>query len=342
MTTIERIHSTGILRIGSPARGFRYEPAGGGKVTQSDLARIRRLRIPPAWTDAAINSAEAGRVQVVGKDAAGRWQYLYHETHIRERERKKFLRLIKFAEALPVMRRAVNRDIRNTGLGKERVLAGIARILMMSFLRPGSEVYASEHGSYGLATLRPRHVSVKGRTVTFQFRGKSGVPHDTQFEDRHVSRLIRALLRVPKRRVFKYQNGEGKLVDVKAQTINAYIQEMMGAHFSAKDFRTWSGTLLCACSLARRRNDDSDHERSVKRMIVAAVKETAKALGNTPAVCRSAYICPAVLNAFEEDKTISDYFESLEELMSHKGPSLHPAERALVRLLKKEISGTGS
>src|SRR5437763_9240003 len=156
MTTIERIHSTGILRIGSPGRGFRYEPAGGAKVTHKALARIRRLKIPPAWTKVAINSAETGRVQVVGKDIAGRWQYLYHESHVRERERKKFLRLIKFAEALPSMRRAVIRDLRKTDLGRERVLAGIVRIWRRSFLRPGSEGYASEHGSYGRARLRPR------------------------------------------------------------------------------------------------------------------------------------------------------------------------------------------
>lgn len=337
MTTIERIHSTGILRSGSPARGFRYKPADGAKVTQKDLARIRRLKIPPAWTDVAINLAETGRVQVVGKDAAGRWQYLYHENHIRLRERRKYLRLIKFAEALPTMRRAVNRDLRSTELDRGRVLAGIVRILMMSFLRPGSEVYASEHGSYGLATLRPRHVNVKGRAVTFEFRGKSGVSHLTQFEDQQVSRLIRALLKTSNRRVFKYKNGEDRFVDVKAHTINDYIRENMGAHFSAKDFRTWSGTLLCACSLARRRNADPAHDRSAKRMIVAAIKETAKALGNTPAVCRSAYICPAVLSAFEQDKTISDYFESLDRIRSYRGPHLHKAERALLRLLKKEV-----
>lgn len=337
MTTIERIHATGILRIGSPSRGFRYAAASGVAITQKNLARIRRLRIPPAWTDVAINSAENGRVQVVGLDAAGRWQYLYHESHVRQRERKKFLRLIKFAEALPRMRKAVNRDLRKPGLGKERVLAGMARILMMSFLRPGSEVYASEHGSYGLATLRPRHVSVKGTTVTFQFRGKSGVMHVTEFEDKQVSRLVRALLKVSNRRVFKYQNEDGKFVDIKAQTINAYIQEVMGAHFSAKDFRTWSGTLVCACSLARRRSEDPEHERSVKRMIVAAIKETAGALGNTAAVCRSAYICPAVLSAFEKDITIGDYFDNLERLVSYKGPHLHAAEKALVRLLKREV-----
>ena len=340
MTTIERIHATGILRLGTPARGFRYRRAGRGKVTTHELQRIHRLRIPPAWTDVAINAGETGRVQVVGKDAAGRWQYLYHESHVRDREREKFQRLIKFAEALPAMRRAVKRDLHKPGLPKERVLAGIVRILSKAFLRPGSEVYASEHGSYGVATLRPRHVSVKGRAVTFRFRGKSGVKQETQIEDRQVTRLIRELLKSSNRRVFKYQNGDDKVVDVKAQTINAYIREIMGDSFSAKDFRTWSGTLLCACSLARRRNADPEHERSVKRMIVAAIKETARALGNTPAVCRSSYICPAVITAFEDDKTISDYFNSLEQLGSNRSSRLHPAEKALLKLLKKEMRST--
>jgi len=232
------------------------------------------------------------------------------------------------------MRRAVNRDLSKPGLPRERVLGGIVRILSAAFLRPGSEVYASENGSYGVATLRPRHVSVKGSTVTFSFRGKSGVRHESQFEDRHVARLVRQLLKQTNRRVFKYENGEGQLVDVRAQTLNTYIREIMADSFSAKDFRTWSGTLLCACSLARRRNADPEHEGSVKRMIISAIKETARALGNTPAVCRSSYICPAVIQAFEKDKTISDYFKGHEHLASYRSPRLHPAEKALLRLLK--------
>lgn len=338
MTTTERIHANGILRMGTPKRGFHYERADGGKVTQKDLTRIRKLRIPPAWTEVAINAAENGRVQAVGRDAAGRWQYLYHESHVRRREREKFNRIIKFAEALPSMRRAVKRDLPRSGLPKERVLAGIVRILSKAFLRPGSEVYASEHGSYGVATLRPRHVSVKSSTITFRFRGKSGVQHETQIDDRQVARLIRQLLKTQNRRVFKYENGDGKFVDVKARAINAYIRDAMGSSFSAKDFRTWSGTLVCACSLARRRNQDPEHERSVKRMVVAAIKETARALGNTPAVCRSSYICPAVIEAFQKDKTITDYFDNLDELGA-RSAKLHPAEKSLLRLLKKETSG---
>ncbi len=151
--------------MGTPARGFRYQRVDGGKVTAQDRARIRALRIPPAWTEVAINSAASGRVQVVGKDAAGRWQYLYHASHVRQREQKKFICLIKFGENLPAMRRAVNRDLRKPGLPRERVLAGIVRILSAAFLRPGSEVYASENGSYGVATLRPRHVRAAARRV---------------------------------------------------------------------------------------------------------------------------------------------------------------------------------
>jgi len=337
MTTTERIHANGILRTGTPKSGFRYRRADGGNVTQKDLTRIRQLRIPPAWTDVAINSAENGRVQVVGRDAAARWQYLYHETHVRRREREKFHRIVKFAEALPLMRRAVKRDLQKPGLPKERVLAGIVRILSKAFLRPGSEVYASEHGSYGVATLRPRHVSVKGSTITFRFRGKSGVMHETQIEDRRVAKLVRQLLKQTNRRVFKYENGDGKLADVRAQTINSYIRDVMGTSFSAKVFRRWSGPLLCACSLARRRHEDPEHERSVKRMVVAAIKETARALGNTPAVCRRSYICPAVIEAFEKDKTITDYFNGLQQLGSTRSAKLHPAEKALLRLLKIEM-----
>src|SRR6185503_8174391 len=191
MTTIERIQATGIIRTGSPKRGFRYRSSNGSKVTAADLTRIDQLKIPPAWTEVAINSAATGRVQVVGKDAAGRWQYLYHDSHIRQREQKKFIRLIKFGENLPAMRRAVNRDLRKPGLPRERVLAGIVRILSAAFLRPGSEIYASENGSYGVATLRPRHVSVKGSTIIFRFRGKSGVMHETQVADPRVAKLVR-------------------------------------------------------------------------------------------------------------------------------------------------------
>src|SRR6185436_19011303 len=195
-------------------------------------------------------------------------------------------------------RNAIARDLRKDGLARERVLAGILRILSTNFLRPGSEIYANENGSYGIATLRPRHVSVKGKTISFDFRGKSGVEHHSELKDRQVVVLIKELLRYTNRRVFKYENGDGKLVDITARHINDYIREVMGHRFSAKDFRTWAGTLVCACILARDVNRDDG--LTSERKVVAAINETAEALRNTPAVCRSSYICPAVIAAFEK------------------------------------------
>jgi DNA topoisomerase-1 len=334
MTIIERIQATGIRRIGSPKRGFHYRASNGSKITAADLNRIHELKIPPAWTEVAINSAPTGRVQALGKDGAGRWQYLYHETHVRQRDRKKFLRLIHFAQSLPALRAAIARDLRKDGLVRERVLAGILRILSMNFLRPGSEVYANENGSYGIATLRPRHVTLKGKTIQFNFRGKSGVENQSELRDRQLTVLMKELLRYSNRRVFKYENGGGKLVDVRASHINDYIREVMGEKFSAKDFRTWAGTMVCASALARDVNIENG--LTSERKIVAAINETAEALRNTPAVCRSAYICPAVLSAFEKGTTINKYFESLEKLIGYRGVRLHPAEKALLRLLKKE------
>ena len=336
MTHLERLQKTGIHRLGSPRRGFRYVTAGGAKVTRADRARIDALRIPPAWTNVAINPSAGGMVQAVGTDAAGRWQYLYHQTHFKRGGRRKFARLVKFAETLPQMRRLIARDLRKTDLGRERVMACILRILSTCLIRPGSEVYASENGSFGLATLRRRHVRVRGDLVQFDFRGKSGIEQHRELKERQVARVVRALLRDPAKEVFKYQNGDLEFVDVKRRHINEYIKEVMGARFSAKDFRTWAGTLVCACALARAGREMPDTRTGKKKKIVQAIKETAEALGNTPAVCRSAYICPDVLDSFERGQVIGRYFETVEELINHRGARMHEAERALLRLLKRK------
>ena len=331
MTAIERLHLQGILRRGTPARGFHFEHADGGKVTPQDLERIEQLKIPPAWKDVAINSAPNGRIQAVGQDAAGRWQYIYHETHVRAQQRKKFERLIRFGESLPRLRTTVARDLRLSGLPKERVMAAILRILSMSFIRPGSEIYATENGSYGIATLRPRHVSVKGDRITFEFPGKSGQNHTREIRDRLVAATLKELLRYSNRRVFKYQGPEGTFIDVTSRTINRYLKQVMGQSFSAKDFRTWAGTLVCACALARLCAADPASTKS----IVTAIEETATALGNTPAVSRDAYICPAVISSFAKGDVVGCYFETLRRLTSYRGMKLHRAEKALLRLLKK-------
>jgi DNA topoisomerase-1 len=338
MTRIEKLMAKGIHRKGSAARGFRYVTADGRKIGRADSTRIEALKIPPAWADVCINPSPSGAVQAIGKDVAGRWQYLYHESRVRHRERRKYQRLVEFGEKLPAMRKAMARDIRQPGYPRDRVLAGILRILSKSFIRPGSEVYASENGSYGIATLRPKHVKVKSDLVIFDFPGKSGVRHQSELRDRTTARIVKELLRQPGRDVFKYQNGDGLFVDVKRRHINAYIKEIMGANFSAKDFRTWFGTLICASALARVRADLNGNRRANKRLLVAAVKETAAALGNTPAVCRSSYICPLIMSSFEKGKVIDRHFVSVKELMAFRGTSLHPAERSLLRFLRQSNS----
>ena len=333
MTKIERLQNIGIRRLGSPKRGFRYKPVSG-RLTKADLDRIQELKIPPAWTDVFINPAANGRVQVIGKDAAGRWQYLYHPNHTRAQELRKFRRITKFAKAIPKMRATVTRHLRQPGLTRERVLAAILRILSTCFMRPGSEVYASEHGSYGIATLRRKHVTVKGELIEFDFPGKSGVRQQRQLRDRQVARVIRATMKLPGFNVFKYVNGDGQPVRITRRHINDYIKEVMGSNFSAKDFRTWAGTLVCACALARNGNEIPEKKTARNKQIVAAIKETAEVLGNTPAVCRGSYVCPEIISSFEKGQVIDKCSENLDDLIAYRGRGLHKAEESLLKFLK--------
>ncbi len=334
MTKLERLQNIGIRRIGTPKRGFRYQ-SQNGRLTKADYERIDKMRIPPAWVDVAINPAAQGRVQAVGRDAAGRWQYLYHENHTRAQELRKFKRLIKFAQSLPKMRATIRRHLRQPGLGRERVLSGVLRILSTCYMRPGSEVYASENGSYGIATLRRKHVTVKGDLIEFDFPGKSGVRQRRQLRDRQVARLIRETLKVPGYNVFKFENGDGKPTPVTRRHINEYIKEVMGDSFSAKDFRTWAGTLVCACALARDGGEIPETKTAIKKKVVAAIKETSEILGNTPAVCRGSYVCPEIINAFEKGRVINSC-ANIDNLIAYRGSGLHEAERSLIRFLGRK------
>jgi len=335
MTKLERLQNIGIRRLGTPKRGFRYKPQSG-RLTKTDLDRINDLKIPPAWTDVFINPAANGRVQAIGKDAAGRWQYLYHESHTRMQELRKFRRITKFAKAIPKMRATVARHLRQPGLTRERVLAAVLRILSTCYMRPGSEVYASENGSYGIATLRRKHITVKGDLIEFDFPGKSGVRQQRQLRDKQVARVIRKTIKLPGYNVFKYINGDDKPVPVTRRHINEYIKEVMGSSFSAKDFRTWAGTLVCACALARNGNEELSEKKTARnKRIVAAIKETAEVLGNTPAVCRGSYVCPEIISSFEKGQVIDDCTTKLDELIAYRGRGLHKAEQSLLRFLKK-------
>jgi DNA topoisomerase-1 len=336
MTLVDRIHKTGIRRLGGKASGFRYARAGGGAVTAADRKRIDALKIPPAWRAVAIHPSPRGAVQAIGKDAAGRWQYVYHPARTARSEKKKYARLLRFAQALPKMRARIAADLALAGLPRDKVLACAVKVLSDCFMRGGSAVYAQEHGSYGLATLRRRHVTMTGDLVRFDFPGKSGKRQQREIRDRRVARIVGELVKGPGK-VFKYRDEGGAWVAIRRRHLNAYIKEAMGEAFSAKDFRTWAGTLLCACSLARAEADPEQAGTARKKKIVRAIRETAERLGNTPAICRASYISPLVLRGYEKggrviDRTLGD----VQELVSRRSPSLHRAEKALLRLLRRK------
>lgn len=339
MTVVANLQSSGILRLGGMKSGFRYRYARGGTPGRRHLERISTLRIPPAWRGVAIDASERAWIQAVGQDKAGRWQYLYHERAVARRERRKHKRLIAFARKLPLLRARVSRDLARRDYGRERVLACMLRILSICFLRPGSEEYASENGSFGIATLRTRHVEVRGRTVRLRFNGKSGKGHTYEFQDRRIAATMRSLMKVGGKRVFTFEDPSGEWKEVRREHINAYIKEAMGGSFSAKDFRTWAGTITCACALARVGFDPADSQAALKRKIIAAVKETAETLGNTPAVCRSSYISPRVIRAFEAGRVIGHPVVAVSDLATSRG-RLHRCERSLLRLLEESGATT--
>lgn len=326
MTQVELLQSKGYRRLGSSKSGFRYKGAPA-----RELPRLRALRLPPAWTDVAVSRDPHARLQAVGRDKKGRWQYRYSEGAVRKREEKKFERLVAFGNALPRLRRTIESGLRLPGLPREKVMACILRILSTCFMRPGSQVYAKENGSFGIATLRKRHALVSGDTVRFRYRGKAGKEQFRELRDRRVARIVRELKKLPGKELFQYLADDGAVVDIRRRHINEAIKEAMGERFSAKDFRTWAGTLIAACALARLNGEMVEGRTDRKKLMVAAVKETAAQLGNTPAVCKSSYIWPSVLNSFEKGTVIGTYYRTVDELVESKS---HRAERALLELLR--------
>jgi len=278
--------------------GFNYRDAGGQAVIdEATLDRIRKLAIPPAWTDVWIAPSARGHIQATGRDVKGRKQYRYHEKWRAQRDGGKFDRLIAFGRALPKLRARVERDLARHGLPREKVLAAVIRVMEVTLIRVGNEEYARTNKSFGLTTLRDRHARVGTERAAFEFRGKSGKVHKTGFRDRRLARVVKACQDLPGQRLFQYLDDEGERHAVESADVNAYLREAMGEDFSAKDFRTWAGTVAAARALATLPECGDP-----KRDINVCVKAVAGLLGNTPAVCRSAYIHPAVLEAYQAGK----------------------------------------
>lgn len=314
--------------------GFRYRSAEGRIIRgRRTLKRIHSLVIPPAWVDVWICSQERGHLQVSGRDERGRKQYLYHPRWRETRDQTKYDRLIDFARALPRIRKQLRRDLARDGLCREKVLATVVWLLESSLIRVGNDEYARDNKSYGLTTMKNRHATVRGAKITFQFRGKSGKEHTVEVEDRRVARIVRACQDLPGQELFQYVDGDGEKHDVGSGDVNEYLGQITGEDFTAKDFRTWAGTVCVAAEL--RRLGPVDSESDAKSNLAAAVKVTAQTLGNTAAVCRKSYIHPAVVEACLDGTLLS----KLNEAKSGTGPAtsrgLIPDEAAVLRFLKR-------
>jgi DNA topoisomerase IB len=296
----------GLRRIGR-GRGFSYVDTGGDPIRDAaTLERIRSLAIPPAWKDVWICELPNGHIQATGIDDAGRKQYLYHDDWRAHRDREKFKRMVEFGHALPKLRRRVRRDLKLRGLVRERVLGCAVRLLDLGLFRIGSEQYAEENETYGLATLRKRHLRFEDGVAVFDYRAKNSVRLIREIDDPLVIPTLRALKRRPGRGGLLGFRDSSSWVDARSAHVNEYLKQAVGEDFSAKDFRTWNGTVLAAVTLAAADGKPGMSKAARKRAETEAVKRVASYLGNTPAVCRASYIDPRVIDRFQSGETIRD------------------------------------
>jgi DNA topoisomerase-1 len=326
-------------------KGFRYLDAEGKPVREAEtLKRIRSLVIPPAWTDVWICASPRGHLQATGRDARGRKQSRYHPRWRAVRDETKYERMLLFGTALRGIRARVEEDLGLPGLPRNKVLATIVQLMERTLIRVGNEEYARENGSYGLTTMRRKHVEVRGSTVTFRFRGKSGKQHTVGVADRRLARIVRQTQDLPGYELFEYVDEAGDPRKVDSADVNDYLREISAEDFTAKDFRTWAGSVLA--SMALREFEEFGSETQAKKNVVEAIKRVAQRLGNTPAVCRKCYVHPAVLECYlagKLDRRVRRQVEELNEeaLWAADEEALQKEERALMELLRERLE-TGS
>jgi DNA topoisomerase-1 len=317
---------------------FRYVSADGKAVRDAEtLRRIRSLVIPPAWTDVWICPLDNGHIQATGRDARGRKQYRYHPRWHEVRDESKYSRVLAFGEKLPTIRRRVTRDLRQRGMSREKVLAGVVRLLETSLIRVGNDEYARTNKSYGLTTLRNHHATVRGEGITFRFVGKGGIAHEIDLRDPHLARLVRRCQDLPGQELFGFAQEDGSVSDVTSDDVNSYLREIAGAEFTAKDFRTWAGTVLAAIAL--RECAEFTSSREAKRNITRAIESVAKMLGNTPAICRKCYVHPAVLESYVDGQTITTLKQAADRRLAGSLGRLRPEEAAVMMLLRERLAG---
>jgi DNA topoisomerase I len=323
-------------------KGFCYLDSQGRLIRDAaHLKRIRSLVIPPAWTEVWICASPNGHLQAVGYDARGRRQYRYHPSYRQVRDETKFARMSEFALVLPRIRHNVSQDLQLPGIPRQKVLASVVRLLETTFIRVGNIEYARENDSFGLTTLRNRHVDIEGSTVRFRFRGKSGLSHEVEIKDRRIAKVIKACHDLPGYNLFEYLDGEGTVRTISSCDVNAYIRSVTSEEYTAKDFRTWAGTVQTALTLATLGAFETIGDG--KRNVVAAIKDTAKRLGNRPATCRRYYVHPAVTESYLDGTLLQivkppQHDNGIDELSESQ--RLYPEESCVVRLIKTYMAPT--
>ncbi len=327
----------GIVRARKNAEAFDYLDSQGRPIREAkSLERIRRLAIPPAWRDVWICPDASGHLQATGRDARGRKQYRYHADWRKVRDDTKYDRVLGFGRALQKIRRRVTRDLGRRGLPREKVLATIVRLLETTLIRVGNEEYARDNKSYGLTTLQDRHAEIRSGKIIFRFRGKSGKQHVFDIRNRKLANIVKRCRDLPGYELFQYVDESGAPVDITSSDVNAYLREISGADFTAKDFRTWAGTVLAARALQEFEKFTSQAE--AKKNLLQAVEAVARMLGNTPAICRRCYVHPIVLESYLDGTLVEQLKRQAEQKLATDVKKLPPDEAAVLMLLQQTLT----
>ena len=323
-------------------RGWRYIGPDGTTITdQKQIDRIKSLAIPPAYTDVWINPSPRGHLQATGRDDQGRKQYRYHPRWREVRDETKYNRMVAFAQSLPAIREQVDRDLSLPGLPRDKVLATVIRLLETTLVRVGNEEYARSNGSYGLTTMRNNHVDVTGSSIRFSFKGKSGKKHQVDIRDRRLATIIRRLQELSGQHLFQYDDEEGQPQSIDSDDVNDYLRRISGQDFTAKDFRTWAGTVLAARAL--REFSAVDSEAQAKQNIVQAIEEVATRLGNTRTVCRKCYVHPEILDGYLDGTLLETLTQNIDAELRDDLGELPPEEAAVLAFLRARLAnGAGS
>ena len=316
---------------------FRYRDAKGKVLTdKKTLARIASLAIPPAYSDVWICPKANGHIQATGRDAKGRKQYRYHAKFREVRDSTKYEHMLEFAEALPAVRSQIAADLARKGLPREKVLAAVVRLLETTMIRVGNADYAKQNKSYGLTTLQDRHVAIEGAELRFNFKGKSGKQWKLTLKDRRIAKIVKASQDLPGQHLFQYIGDDGEQYEVTSSDINVYLKEISGADITAKDFRTWSGTVLAALALDEYEKVDS--QAAAKRNVRAAIEAVASRLGNTPTVCRKCYIHPEIFDSYLSDQLVLETRDAVEKELRDDASTLRPEEAIVLAFLQRRLS----